>query len=145
MLPAMLKALRRHSTILPLMSRMHSDLGLAVWRLLPALAGRQRDGSDAASHSGASQPGLSHGSPTADLMHQWITHESLSHEERVQTVPSACGEPASNGQSARPLGSFDVHHVRTIRRSVRSYSSARDSDSRLIVNGPGGRLHSGRT
>jgi hypothetical protein len=88
---------------------------------------------------------LSHGSPTAALMHQWITHESLSHKERVQTVPSACGGPASNGQSVRPLGSFDVHRVRTIRRSVRSYSSARDSDSRLTVNGPDGRLHSGRT
>jgi hypothetical protein len=63
----------------------------------------------------------------------------------VPTVPSVYGGRASNRQSTRQPGSSDVHHERTIRRSVRSYSSARDSDSRPGASGPDGRFHSRQT
>src|SRR5271168_2676069 len=67
MSPARVKALPRHSTILPSMWRTHSDLGLAAWRLPLVSAGLQLDGWDVGSHSGASRCGSSLGSPSASL------------------------------------------------------------------------------
>src|SRR5277367_2122099 len=63
MLPAMVRVLPRHSTILRSMLRMRSDLGWAGWRLPLVLAGPQPGGWDVGSHSEASQCGSSLGSP----------------------------------------------------------------------------------